>query len=70
MTHKLNSDQTVAIDPALKWKKVGPDTPRGKKLLLISKAAGVTQQGLWSPSDKFFTHYHELPTFDKNEDAL
>lgn len=64
---KLNSDQTVAVDPATKWIKIGPDTPRGVKLQLINKKYGVALYARYSAADTFFTHYHPLPTFDKDE---
>jgi len=66
VTH-LNADQTVAIDPATKWIPINALTPRGVKLQLINKAAGVALYGALLPGDTFFTHYYPVPTFDKDE---
>ena len=63
MTH--NSDQTVAIDRDYHWRIIDKDTPRGVKLQLINKAAGVAQYGRLGTSNDFFTHWAPLPTFQK-----
>ena len=68
MTHKLTHDGAAAVSPGTKWIKIGPDTPRGTKLQLISRKYGVAQSGLYTPEEKFFTHWHAFPTFDENED--
>lgn len=67
MVHKITADGAAAVSPGIKWIPVSQDTPRGVKLQLISKKYGVAQSGIYSPNDKFFTHWAPLPTFDKEE---
>lgn len=67
MTYKLTADGAAAVDPATRWRKIDEHTPRGTKLQLISKPNGVAQYGKYMAGDKFFTHWHPLPVFDKNE---
>lgn len=61
MNHKLNTDRTVAVATDVFWQPINTDTPRGVKLQLISKSAGVAQFGLWDGKDPFWTHWAPLP---------
>ena len=60
---KLNTDKTAAVSLEAFWIPVGPSTPRGVSMLLISDKAGVLQKGMYNPADKFFTHWFPNPKF-------
>lgn len=60
---KLNSDKTAAVSLEAFWIPVGPGTPRGVSMLLINKAAGVLQKGMYNPDDKFFDFWFPNPKF-------
>ena len=66
MTHKITHDGAAAVNTATRWIPVGPTTPRGVKLQLISKPQGIAMYGLWQPEDRHFTHWFPLPTFSKD----
>ena len=42
---KISTDGKAAVDPAYFWRKCDSSTPRGVKLQLINKAAGVAVRG-------------------------
>lgn len=60
---KTNADQTVLIDAGYHWRPITKDTPRGVKMQLINKAAGVALYGTLGPGDPWFTHWAPAPTF-------
>jgi hypothetical protein len=64
MIHKPTADGAATVSPAIKWIKIDESTPRGTKLMLISRRYGVAQFGMHNPAEKFFTHWHPLPTFE------
>lgn len=68
MTHKLTADGAAAVDPTTRWRKIDENTPRGTKVQLISRPSGVAQYGRHTSSNTFFTHWHPLPIFDKDEE--
>lgn len=55
----------AAGDKAYHWKRIDENTPRGTKLQLINKNAGVAQYGIYHGGDTFWTHYARLPTFSE-----
>ena len=63
----LNTDQTVAIDREYHWREIDKDTPRGVKLQLIDRSAGVAHYGHYT--GHHFTHWAPLPTFRKTNDT-
>ena len=65
MTHKLNKDQSVAIDPERKWIPIGPFTPVGVRMLLIDEKQGIAYIRQHTKSDQF-THWSPIPTFRKD----
>jgi hypothetical protein len=65
MTHHITSDGAAAVSPSTTWIPVGPFTPRGVKMLLISRKYGVAQTGTYNPNDPFFTHWAPLPIFKR-----
>jgi hypothetical protein len=58
-----NRDQTVVIDRNYHWQEITLSTPRGAKLQLINRKAGVAVYGSILRDEKFFTHWAPLPTF-------
>ena len=66
MAHQISTDGKAAVDPNYFWKKCDSNTPRGVKLQLINKAAGVAVYGMWSPGSGF-THWAPLPKFALGE---
>ena len=65
-TTDINSAKTAAVDRAYHWTPIDRDTPRGVKLQLISRPAGVAVYGIYT-GDPHWTHYAPLPTFNKDE---
>jgi hypothetical protein len=61
----INSSKTAAVDRAYKWLEIDDDTPRGVKLQLISRPAGVATYGIYT-GDTHWTHWAALPTFSKD----
>lgn len=66
MTTKLTHDRAAAVDTRYAWRPVGPDTPRGVKLLIINRAAGVATFGQYSPGS-WWTHWAPLPSFQDKQ---
>lgn len=64
MTTQLSTDRTTAVDRSYKWLPIDSNTPRGVKLQLINKTAGVAQYGRLGTAETFFTHWAPLPTFE------
>lgn len=64
---RLSSDGAALVNPRAQWKKITAETPRGVKLQLINKTAGVAHYGMLDSANDFYTHYCELPVFDKDE---
>lgn len=61
-------DGAALVNPAYKWHRITPETPRKAKVLLINKEAGVLTTGAIGSWPTWFTHYCELPVFDKEEE--
>ena len=62
MTH-LDSTKAAAVDDGFHWLPIGTTTPRGCKLQLINRAAGVAVYGVLGTQVEFWTHWAPLPTF-------
>ncbi len=60
---QLSTDRSAAVDRDYKWLPIDANTPRGVKLQLINKTAGVAQYGRLGTREDFFTHWAPLPTF-------
>jgi len=59
--HKLNTDKTVAVSTAYFWQPINSQTPRGVKMLLISKPAGVAVITTYDERSRHWTHWAPLP---------
>lgn len=60
-----NRDKAVSIDRGYHWRPIDEHTPRGQKMQLISKPAGVACYGKLGTVVEFWTHWAPLPTFNK-----
>lgn len=58
-THTI-SQSHVAVAEGFYWTPVGPDTPRGVKLQLLTKG-GVAIYGDYVEKMNFYTHWAPLP---------
>lgn len=66
----MSNDSTgkALVNPAYKYKKIVPDSPRNQKVILANRKAGVAVMGVINEeATKFFTHYAELPVFGDDE---
>lgn len=60
---RINDDRSAAVDHGYHWRLIDKDTPRGVKLQLINRAAGVAIYGRLTTDDDFFTHWAPMPKF-------
>ena len=60
---KISSDRSTAVDHAYPWLPISAATPRGVKLQLINRSAGVAIYGIYTMNDMFWTHWAPLPKF-------
>ena len=58
-----DSTRTASVDRAYHWLPITPETPRGVKMQLINRKAGVAAYGTLGTDPFFWTHYAPLPTF-------
>lgn len=68
MQNNLDSSQAAAVDHNYHWLPINQQTPRGCKLQLINKEAGVAMYGVLSYTDNFYTHWAALPKFKESKD--
>jgi len=62
MSVKLTADGAAAVDDQYFWRPVDFNTPRGCKLQLIDRRAGVAVYGNYLPGSNW-THWAPLPKF-------
>lgn len=62
---KRSSCRAAMVDPGNHWRPITPQTPRGVKMWLIRKAAGVATTGTIGTHETFFDHWAPIPTFQK-----
>lgn len=62
-TTRVDNTGQAAVDSDYYWIPIDSSTPRGCKLQLINKQAGVAMYGVLSYSDNFFSHWCPLPKF-------
>ena len=60
MTHKLNTDKTVAVAEGYYWMPMDENTPRHVKIQMLSMY-GVAMYGTWDGRNTFWTHWAPLP---------
>jgi hypothetical protein len=68
MTLRTTTDGVAAVNTEVFWVPITPETrpPRGAKLLLINRDAGVTLIGQYTEGS-WFTHFAGLPVFKENK---
>ena len=66
MSIKDTNDKAATVDTEYHWRLIDADTPRGTKLQLINRRAGVATYGQIFGSDSFWTHWAPLPSFKKD----
>lgn len=62
MNHRISSDKAAAVAPGWHWLPINEHTPRGVKLQLINRSAGVATYSTYSGCTHW-THWAPLPTF-------
>jgi len=60
MSHTINNAKSAAVATDYYWEPVGPSTPRGVKVQLLTQG-GVAVYGLWDGKDKFYSHWAPCP---------
>jgi hypothetical protein len=60
---RINSDRSAAVDHSYNWRPIDKHTPRGVKLQLINRTAGVAIYGQIQTTETFFTHWAPMPKF-------
>lgn len=65
-TPKRSSCRAAMVDPGNHWRPITPQTPRGVKMWLIRKAAGVATTGAIGTHETFFDHWAPIATFSKS----
>lgn len=60
---KLDSSGAAAVDYTYPWRTIDENTPRGVKLQLIDRSAGVATYGSLRTDPEHWTHWAPLPTF-------
>jgi hypothetical protein len=62
MNHTVTRTAAVALNQ--QWSLIDSDTPRGVKIQLISKQAGVATYGSLGSKNDHFTHWAPLPAWE------
>lgn len=62
MTTEDNTRAAV-VDRDYPWLDIDDNTPRGRKLQLVNRDAGVATYGTLDTNPGFWTHWAPLPTF-------
>lgn len=66
----LDNSDCAVVDRAYHWLPIDEFTPRSTKLQLINRQFGVANYGVLTPqTERFYTHWAPLPTFDKRMKA-
>lgn len=62
----LDSSGAALVDDTYYWRCIDQNTPRGAKLQLINRAAGVATYGSLATDPGFWTHWAPLPRFEES----
>lgn len=63
-TYRPTSTGAAIVAPGFRWLPIDDRTPRGCKLQLINRPAGVACYGNLGTREDFFTHWAPLPVFE------
>lgn len=66
MTYTDSTDKAAAVDREYHWMPIDTNTPRGRKVQLINRNAGVATYGALETDPGWWTHWAPLPTFKKD----
>lgn len=58
-----STDSAAVVSDGFHWLPIDARTPRGCKLQLINRPAGVACYGVLGTEPHFWTHWAPLPTF-------
>lgn len=58
-----STDSAAVVSDGFHWLPIDERTPRGCKLQLINREAGVACHGVLGTEAHFWTHWAPLPTF-------
>lgn len=58
-----STDSAAVVSDGFHWLPIDARTPRGCKLQLINRSAGVACYGVLGTEAHFWTHWAPLPTF-------
>lgn len=58
-----STDSAAVVADGFHWRSIDAATPRGCKLQLINRSAGVACYGVLGTEPHFWTHWAPLPTF-------
>lgn len=58
-----DSTRFAVVDTLYHWRPIDASTPRGSKLQLINRSAGVATYGSLGTDPCHWTHWAPLPTF-------
>lgn len=64
MTPTNDSTRTAVVDRRYHWRPIDASTPRGTKMQLINRDAGVACYGQLGTGVHFWTHWAPLPTVE------
>lgn len=67
MTYRLNSTQSVAVDPEYRWNKDMSRCPKGVKVQLLTKY-GCAIYGQYTGKEDTYVKWAPLPTNGEEED--
>lgn len=66
---RISTDKTTIVDDSIKWRRITPETEKGRQMWLIKKSRGVGMIGILDAENRYgYTHWYPYPTFDKDED--
>ena len=58
-----DSTKAAIVDRSYHWRAIDDSAPRGAKLQLINRGAGIATYGRLGTDAGFWTHWAPLPTF-------
>ncbi|ASS33942.1 hypothetical protein FDI24_gp165 [Acidovorax phage ACP17] len=67
-SHKFDSTRSAVVNPKSHWLPIDKNTPRGCKVYVIRRPAGVATTGVVASDETFWTHWHPIPTFNPEEE--
>ncbi len=63
---RLTASKSAVVQDGYHWRPIDATTPRGAKLQLINKNAGVATYGTLATYPGYWTHWAPLPTWKRD----